>query len=96
MWKSFWKNLSISCDLFLVNIDTGSISARRIAAGMIVPAIEKIRVLVLDSPSFMPRGIANFRFRMGVIAAKKTVSSCGISLCLVCLFYLFIGLKVKE
>lgn len=56
------------------------------AAGTIVPAIAKIRVLMFERPSFMPNGMANFRFSRGVIAAKKTVSSFG----MVGLFYLFL------
>lgn len=75
VWKSFWKNLSISWDFLRLNRETGSIIARIIAAGTIVPMMAKMSVVTLERPSFMPKGMASFRFNSGVIAAKKTESS---------------------
>lgn len=53
----------------------GPMSQRIRAPGTNVPAIAKMRLEVAESPSPVPRGMASFRSRNGIIAVKKTFSS---------------------
>jgi len=55
--------------------DIGPMSANVMAAGMIVPAKEKIIALVDERPSCLPNGMANFISRNGVMAAKNVIIS---------------------
>lgn len=71
------KKRSIILDLLLRNFVTGSATANPSIAGTIVPATAKITVLVFESPSLIPSGIASLISKNGVIAVKKTVSSGG-------------------
>ena len=69
------KYLSINFELRIKNLERGSATASPIALGIRVPIVAKTKVLVVESPSFNPRGIANFSSTSGVIAAKNTFSS---------------------
>lgn len=80
--NSFSRNLSIGGEFFLKNFETGSIKARKIAAGVMLPATANKNVLVEDNPSSIPRGTASFSSRKGTIAVKKTINSNGIILIL--------------
>lgn len=62
-----------------------------------MPMMAKMSVLTLERPSFMPKGMASFRFKSGVIAAKKTVSSWGMNSSLyLTLLYLVLLFNVKA
>ncbi len=46
-----------------------------IAAGMMLPDVAKIKVVVFESPSSIPKGMASLSSRNGSIAEKKVINS---------------------
>lgn len=78
MANSFSKKLSKYFELFLRNLVSFGAMASPMIEKVRFPAVAKISVLVVESPSLSPRGMASFISNKGVIAVKNTVSSGGI------------------